>query len=281
VNLSPGEFDQLRDLVHRLCGLALADEKEYLVRHRLTPVARSAGCATFAAFLEKLKGPAGPALREPIIEAVTTRETAFFRDRHPFDAFRHVLLPRLAAARRRAGRPPVPVRVWSAGVATGQEAYSLAMMVDDFLRSPDGADLKPRDFAVIATDISPQALAAARAGRYTDPEVLRGVSPAWRARYFHQDGAGWKIDARLRHLIEFRQVNLMDHFGGLGPVDVIFCRNVLIYFDEAARRRLCDRFAEMLAPDGWLVLGAVENLYGITSRFASEHVGPTVVYRKT
>jgi chemotaxis protein methyltransferase CheR len=281
VDLAAGEFEQLRDLVHRLCGLALADDKAYLLRHRLAPVARAAGCPTFVAFLKKLNGPDGPKLREPIIEAVTTGETSFFRDRHPFDAFRQIMLPRLAIARRRAGRPPAPARIWSAGVATGQEAYSLAMLVDDFLRTAEGSGLGAKDFAIIATDISLRVLELARAGRFSDGEVTRGVPPAWRERYFHQEGSAWKIDAKLRHLIEFRQVNLMDHFGGLGPVDVIFCRNVLIYFDEASRRRICDRFAEMLAADGWLVLGAVENLYGITSRFAAEHMGPALAYRKS
>jgi chemotaxis protein methyltransferase CheR len=292
LNLSPGEFAQLRDLVHRLCGLAVAEEKTYLLQHRLEPVARSAGCPTFAAFLQKLNSPAGAALREPIIEAVTTAETAFFRDSHPFDAFRRTLLPRLVGARLR--RPPTggmhplptgssapasPVRLWSAGVATGQEAYSLAMIVDDFLVQ-EGAGLRAADFAILATDISPAVLATARAGSYADREMARGVSPSWQARYFRRAGTGWQIDPRLQKMIEFRRLNLMDPIDSLGSMDTIFCRNVLIYFDEAARRRICDRFADLLVPGGYLILGVVENLYGISTRFVSEFLGPSLVYRR-
>jgi chemotaxis protein methyltransferase CheR len=283
VELSPGEFEQLRGLVHRLCGLALTKEKTYLLRHRLGPVARAAGCPSFAAFLAKLAGPEAAALRAPIIEAVTTKETSFFRDRHPFDTFRRVVLPQLAALvrRRRAERRPARARTWCAGVATGQEAYSIAMMIDDYLAAEGGADLGPGDFPVLATDISARVLEAARAGRYSDHDVRRGVGAAWVRRFFQRADRAWVVDARLRGRIEFRQLNLLDPFSGLAPVDVIFCRNVLIYFDEAARRRTCDRFADLLPPDGLLVLGAVENLYGISSQFVAERRGPTLLYRRT
>ena len=168
MDLSPGEFGQLRDLVHRLCGLALPEEKAYLLRHRLGPVARSAGCASFAAFLGKLAGPAGPGLRDPIIEAITTGETSFFRDGHPFDAFRRVLLPRLGALvrGRRLERPPGQARIWCAGVSTGQEAYSVAMLIDDYLSAEGAPDLRTQDFVVLATDVSARVLEVARAGRY-------------------------------------------------------------------------------------------------------------------
>jgi chemotaxis protein methyltransferase CheR len=282
VDLSRTEFEQLRGLVHQLCGLAVAEEKTYLLRHRLGPVARSAGCANFADFLRKLAGPEGASLREPIIEAVTTSETSFFRDRHPFDAFRHTILPELGAVlrRRRLGLQTAPARLWCAGVATGQEAYSLAMLIDDYLRAAAGSDLRPRDFAILATDISTRVLDVARAGCYSEREVARGVQPEWIGRYFRRVGESLVIDAGLRKIVEFRKVNLMDNFTGLGMVDVIFCRNVLIYFDEAARRRTCERFADMLPPGGVLVLGTVENLYGVSSRFASERIGPTLVYRR-
>jgi chemotaxis protein methyltransferase CheR len=282
MDLSPAEFAQLRGLVHRLCGLALTEEKTYLLRHRLGPVARAAGCPSFAAFLARLAGPDAAALRAPIIEAVTTKETAFFRDRHPFDTFRRVLLPRLGALvrRRRAERRLARARTWCAGVATGQEAYSIAMLIDDYLAAEGRVDPGPGDFPVLATDISARVLEVARAGRYSDREVRRGVTAPWVGRYFRQAERGWVVDARLRERIEFRQGNLLDPFNGLAPVDVIFCRNVLIYFDEAARRHTCERFADLLPPGGLLVLGAVENLYGISSRFIAERLGPTLVYRR-
>jgi chemotaxis protein methyltransferase CheR len=295
LNLSAAEFEQLRGLVHQWCGLALAEEKAYLLRHRLGPVARSAGCANFAAFLRKLAGPEGTALRELVIEAITTKETAFFRDRHPFDVFRRVILPqlgtlirrRLAPARENGsqGKGPDPffgrglARLWCAGVSTGQEAYSLAMMIDDYLRA-EGRDLRASNFGILATDISDRVLAVARAGRYSDAEVERGVSPAWRERYFQRVERDWVIAGRLRELVAFRRFNLMESFAALGWVDIIFCRNVLIYFDEAARRRLCDGFADLLPANGLLVLGAAENLYGISTRLVAERIEPTLVYRK-
>jgi chemotaxis protein methyltransferase CheR len=253
-----------------------------LLRHRLEPVARAAGCSSFAALLAKLAGPAGVALREPIIDAITTKETSFFRDRHPFDTFRRIILPELAeqVRQRRAANKPRPARIWCAAVSTGQEAYSLAMLIDDYLTSEQGPSMSPTDFALLATDVSEEALAFARTGRFSEREVTRGVSPAFRERCFRHSKRGWAVADRLKQMVEFRKVNLMDNFAGLGMMDLIFCRNVLIYFDEAARRRICERFAEMLAPHGFLILGAVENLYAISSKFTSQHLGSTMVYRK-
>jgi chemotaxis protein methyltransferase CheR len=283
LDLSAGEFEQLRDLVHELCGLALTREKTYLLKHRLTPVANAAGCQSFAAFLKKLTSPEGTLLREPIIEAITTKETSFFRDRHLFETFRAVILPELAAQvrQRRASRESRQARIWCTAVSTGQEAYSLAMIIDEFVNSASGSDLGARDFVVLATDISSRALTAARAGRYSEQDMKRGVSQALRKHYFRPVKQEWIIADRLRDMIEFRRINLTDDFTALGRVDVIFCRNVLIYFDDVRRQRICEHFVEMLRPEGLLILGAAENLYGIATKFASEHHGPTLVYRKT
>ena len=283
MELSPREFEQLRDLVHQLCGLALTGEKTYLVKHRLTPVAQAAGCQSFAAFLEMLASPEASRLREPIIEAITTKETSFFRDRHLFETVRSEILPELARQirQRRADQESRQARIWCAAVSTGQEAYSLAMLIDDFVNSPAGSDLQAKNFGVLATDISPKALEAARAGRYSESDMKRGVSQAFRSRYFRNVEQEWVIADRLRDMVEFRRVNLTDNFTPLGMVDVIFCRNVLIYFDDSRRQRICEHFAEMLRPEGLLILGAAESLYGIATGFASEHRGPTLVYRKT
>jgi chemotaxis protein methyltransferase CheR len=283
LDLSAGEFEQLRDHVHKLCGLALTREKTYLVKHRLAPVAQAAGCQSFAAFLKRLASPEAALLREPIIEAITTKETSFFRDPHLFETVRSVILPELAARIRhwRESRESRQARIWCAAVSTGQEAYSLAMIIDEFVNSAAGSDLDAKDFVLLATDISPRALEAARAGRYNEQDMKRGVSQAFRMRYFRPVKQEWVIADKLRDMIEFRRINLTDNFTALGMVDVIFCRNVLIYFDDARRQRICEHFAEMLRPKGLLILGAAENLYGIATRFASEHKGPTLVYRKT
>jgi chemotaxis protein methyltransferase CheR len=281
VNLSVLECQRLREIVHELCGLSLGEEKAYLLQHRLEPVAQAADCVDFAEFLGKLAGPEGPSLREPIIEAITTKETSFFRDRHPFDTFRDKLLPELADAvrRRRASGQRAPARIWCAGVATGQEAYSLAMLIDDYRLSARGKDLTAADFAILASDISAEALAIARSGCYTE-QALREVPENFRTRYFQPKDAGWVISSELARLVDFRKINLMDNGPALGMMDLVFCRNVLIYFDDATRRRICERFAELLTPGGYLVLGAIENLYTISASFTSEHLGNSLVYRR-
>jgi chemotaxis protein methyltransferase CheR len=281
MELSVLECQRLREIVHELCGLRLGEEKAYLLQHRLEPVARSAGCASFAQFLGKLAGPEGPSLREPIIEAITTKETSFFRDRHPFDAFRSRILPELAdvVRRRRALNRPSPARIWCAAVSTGQEAYSLAMLIDDYRSTAQGSDLAAADFTILASDISAAALAVARKGEYREP-AMRDLAKVFRDRYFRRTHSGWTVSDDLVRRIDFRKMNLLDNGLGLGVMDLIFCRNVLIYFDETTRRRICDQFANLLTPGGYLVLGTVENLYTISARFASEHVGPTLVYRK-
>jgi chemotaxis protein methyltransferase CheR len=282
VQLSSVEFAQLRDLVHTLCGLALTEDKAYLVRNRLGPVATAAACKSFTALLKKLAGPEGPSLREPIIEAITTKETSFFRDGHPFETFRRVILPELGERwrRRRGPSRQRPIRIWSSAVSTGQEAYSVAMLVDDYLASEEGAGLQFRDFAIVATDISVTVLDQARSGIYTTHDLTRGVDAALSERYFRKDGQAWKVVDRLRDLIEFRKLNLMDDFTTLGGMDLIFCRNVLIYFDDDARTVICDHLASMLPTGGRLILGAVENLYGLKTGFTSERLGQTLVYRK-
>jgi chemotaxis protein methyltransferase CheR len=281
VKLSPLECQRLREIVHDLCGLSLGEEKTYLLQHRLEPVARAAGCPSFADFLLKLGGADGPALREPVIEAITTKETSFFRDRHPFDAFRDKILPDLAEVvrRRRSSGNRNPARIWCAAVATGQEAYSLAILIIEYLSSFRGKDLAAADFSILATDISSAALNIARTGHYSDFSI-RDVPTSLRDRYFENKKPGWIVRSELTRLIEFRKINLMDDCPGLGMMDCIFCRNVLIYFDDNSRRRICERLADLLTPGGYLVLGAVENLYAVSTRFASEHLGATLVYRK-
>jgi chemotaxis protein methyltransferase CheR len=273
-------FDELRRLIHRLCGLVIGDEKAYLIRHRLEPVVRASGCSGFAEFVQTLRGPHGPALHDAIIEAITTSETSFFRDGHPFEAFRRHVLPALAeAARARTGMPP-RVRLWSVAASTGQEPYSLAMLVLEYLAANPTPRLRESDFAILATDVSAKVLADAAAGRYTERELARGLTPEQVARYFTRQGETWVVGAAVRRLVEFRRLNLVQSLTGLGPFDAVFCRNVLIYFDDVARRRLCEQFHALLSPGGFLVLGAAESLYGVCDCFESVRLGDTLLYRK-
>jgi chemotaxis protein methyltransferase CheR len=281
VQLTRATFDELRRLVHGLCGLVLSEEKEYLVRHRLGPVARAAGCRCFEEFAQKLRGPDGPALHDAIVAAITTGETSFFRDGHPFEAFRRHL-PRLAerARGRLAGPGGVRVRLWCAATSTGQEPYSLAMLLDEWVGTNPGSGVGLRDFSILASDVSARVLAAAAVGEYSDRELARGLTPGQLRRHFEPQGERWRLREPLRRLVAFRRLNLVRSLPALGRFDVIFCRNVMIYFDEATRRRVVDQFAAVLEDGGWLMLGAAENLYGVSDRFESVRDGETLVYVK-
>lgn len=281
MDLTPAAFDELRRAIHRLCGIVLTADKEYLVRHRLEPVVRRCGCRSFDEFCAKLAGGEASLLQEAIIEAITTQETAFFRDRHPFEALRQQILPDLLRSRRAGpAAPPRPIRIWCAAAATGQEPYSLAILLHESSGAGAPGGLRPEDFAIMATDISAQALATATAAAYERRQVERGLTGAQIHKYFEHHGHRWVVRPALRKLVEFRRVNLVQPFSGLGVFDVILCRNVLIYFDESTRRRICDQFFTMLTEGGWLLLGSAENLYGITDRFTSVRFGDTLVYRK-
>lgn len=279
MELSRETFDALRQLIHRLCGIVLSDDKTYLVRHRLEPLVRQSGCRSFEQFQQKLLGSESLTLQEAIIEAMTTRETSFFRDRHPFETLRRDVLPELVQARR-AGTPAARIRIWCAGASAGQEPYSLAILLREFVAAQRPSGLAPENFSILATDISTKALATAAAGEYRLQHLARGLSPSQIQRFFQQRDAAWIVRPELRNMVEFRRVNLTQPFLGLGTMDLIFCRNVLIYFDLATRRRICDQFYTMLSDGGWLMLGSAENLYGIHDRFQSQRLGESLLYRK-
>lgn len=274
MRLSPTTFEELGQSIHSLCGLVLGPDKTYLIHHRLEPLMRQQGITSFEGLCIRLRQADSAVLRDALVEAITTRETSFFRDRHVFDAFRREALP--AALGRQAGergRAPA-LRAWCAGVSTGQEAYSLAMLLHGYAARPGAA------WSVLASDISASALEIARRAAYRLADLRRGLTPAEVHRHFEPWGALWRVRPPIRKQVEFRRTNLIQPFQGLGSFDAIFCRNVLIYFDERARRAICHQFASMLPPGGWLVLGAAENLYGISNAFESVRCGGATLYRK-
>jgi chemotaxis protein methyltransferase CheR len=278
------EFRDIQTLVRDLCGLVLADEKAYLARMRLEPVVRAHGFTSFSDYLGRVQQLDAVLMRDELVEALTTGETSFNRDEHLFEALRRRILPALAERLRKPRDPRFPVptaRLWSAGCSTGQEPYSLAMAVMDFLGASPALALRPEQFPILATDVSSRALGIARQGRYQRSEVDRGLSAEQRKRYFHETGPEWTANPDLKRLIEFRRLNLMDCLPSMGPFELICCRNVLIYFDALTRGRLCAKFHELLAPEGLLILGAAENLYGVTDSFTSEQIGSTTVFRKS
>lgn len=284
MKLSSETFDSIRKAVHDLCGIAIANDKQYLIVSRLEPVLKKNGLHSFESLVQALNQPGSQPLREQIIEAITTRETSFNRDGHPFEELRRFILPeiatRLLERRAATGIHFQKARLWCAAAATGQEVYSLAMAVADFLASRTGINLSLDDFPILATDISLEALARAREGRYSSAELSRGMPDQKRDRYFRKDRHGWVIDASLRKMVEFLRLNLVQPLPNLGTFDLILCRNFLIYLDEQTRRRLCQSLYQALNPGGILMIGAAESIYGISDAFSTEHVGGTVIHRR-
>ncbi len=192
-------------------------------------------------------------------------------------------MPALAqiVRRRIEERHPFPLaRIWSAGCSTGQEPYSLAMCVLDFLAANPACGLRQEHFPILATDVSSKSLGVAKEGRYPERDLDRGLSAESRSRYFVQQGENWAATSELKRCVEFRRLNFIDRATNLGPFEVIFCRNVLTYFDSPTRQRLCEQFHQLLAPSGLLIIGAAESLYGLNTPFQSEAIGLTTGYRK-
>jgi chemotaxis protein methyltransferase CheR len=256
--MTPLDYDYLRKLLKEHSGLVLSAEKQYLVESRLLPVARRSGLANLSELVAKLKGPASPALAVEVVEAMVTHESFFFRDKIPFDHFRNVIMPALIAVRRGSRR----IRIWCAAVATGQEPYSLAMCLKEMARELAGWRVE-----IHATDISHKVLEKAKAGIYSQFEVQRGLPIQMLVKYFTQIGEMWRVAPELRAMVAFRPLNLLHDFSQLGYFDLVFCRNVLIYFDQPTKIDVLDRIARLTQPDGFLALGAAETVVGLTDTF--------------
>jgi chemotaxis protein methyltransferase CheR len=255
--VNQADFDHLADLLRRRCGHVLPAEKNHLVASRLAPVARRYGFQKTDQLLAELRH-APEELAYAVTEAMMTKESSFFRDRAVFDHFRGVILPSLLSARAKTRR----LRIWCAAASTGQEPYSLAMILDEAKIAPDW------HIELIATDLCADSIARAVEGRYSPYEVQRGLNVQTLIRYFSQDGDRWRISEKLRRMVSFRTFNLLDSFGWLGEVDIIFCRNVLLYFDPAAKAACLEKLCGTLANDGYLFLGGSETMEGASNAFA-------------
>ncbi|MBH5372752.1 CheR family methyltransferase [Bradyrhizobium glycinis] len=255
--MTPTEYEYLRKFLKDNSGLDLSAEKQYLIESRLLPLARKAGMSGIAELVQKLQGGSRQLITD-VVEAMTTNETFFFRDKVPFDHFRDHIMSEIIKARA-AKRS---VRIWCAAGSTGQEPYSLAMCLKEM-----GAALTGWRVEIIATDLSQEVLEKARAGVYSQFEVQRGLPIQMLVKYFKQIGETWQINPELRAMIQHRQLNLLHDFAQLGTFDVIFCRNVLIYFDQDTKINVFNRLARQIEPDGFLVLGAAETVVGLTDTF--------------
>ena len=255
--MTPLDYEFLRKLLKERSGLDLSADKQYLVESRLLPLARKAGLPGLPELVQKMKGGA-EALTTEVVEAMTTNETFFFRDKIPFDHLREIILP--AMLQSRASRRSL--RIWSAACSTGQEPYSIAMCLKE-----KGAALAGWRIEIVGTDLSQEVLEKSRAGIYSQFEVQRGLPIQLLVKYFTQSGELWQISPEIRGMVQHRQLNLLQDFSDLGKFDVIFCRNVLIYFDQDTKINIFERLARSLEPDGMLMLGAAESVVGITDAF--------------
>ena len=255
--MTPLDYDYLRKLLKDRSGLMLSAEKQYLVESRLSPLARKAGLASLGELVAKLKSN-DERLIVDVVEAMTTNESFFYRDKIPFDHFRDEIMPALIAARGKERR----IRIWCAAASTGQEPYSLAMSIREMREKLTGWRIE-----ILATDLSTEVLEKAKAGIYSQFEVQRGLPIQMLVKYFAQVGDTWQIAPDIRAMVQFRALNLLADFINLGRFDVVFCRNVLIYFDQETKIGVLNRIGKVVEPDSYLVLGAAETVVGLTDAF--------------
>jgi chemotaxis protein methyltransferase CheR len=273
--LTRDEMTAWSRFIHEICGVHLDDSKGYLIESRLGGLLRETGSGCFAELLHKVKGGPGNALRTKVINAITTNETSFFRDTAPFELLRHKLFPELIDRRNKAGLRPVPIRILSAACSTGQEAYSTAIVLKELL-----GDFRGYDIRILGLDISDAAVAQASYATFSRMELDRGMAPDKLARHFEPAGDRWKIRDELRATAIFRRANLLEPVPAPAPLDIIFCRNVAIYFTEPDKIRLFRNLGRTLARDGALIIGATESITGLCPEFEPKRYLRSVFYQK-
>ncbi|MFN4281521.1 MAG: CheR family methyltransferase [Alphaproteobacteria bacterium] len=256
--MNDSELDFMAALLKQSSGLIVSKDKVYLLENRLAPIARLHGFSGLTTLIEALRGKPAAALVEDVVEAMTTNESFFFRDGKPFDLFRDKVLPDLIA--KRAGTKTL--RVWCAAASTGQEPYSLAMILKE-----KAAQLAGWKIQIVGTDISRKALDRAKAGIYSQFEVQRGLPVQMLVKYFEKQGDVWQVKPDIRAMVEYRNFNLLHDLKALGQFDVVFCRNVLIYFDLPTKERVLEGISKVMTADGSLFLGGAETVFGVSNLF--------------
>ncbi len=256
--MKPEDFSFFTKYIYDQTGLVLGPDKMYLIESRLAPLARKYNVANIDLLVGQLRASKTADLQRDIVDAMMTNESFFFRDGKPFEQFRQLVLPGLLQSRA----TKKSFRIWCAAASTGQEPYTLAMILKE-----EAAKLNGWRVDIVGTDISHEALERAKSGLYTQFEVQRGLPIQLLVKYFKQQGDKWQIAPEIRTAVQYRSFNLLSDFAGLGSFDVIFCRNVLIYFDQKTKGTILDRMAKLLPTDGLLYLGGAETVLGVTERF--------------
>ncbi|MGA7143333.1 MAG: protein-glutamate O-methyltransferase CheR [Desulfobacterales bacterium] len=259
-----------------ISGIELDESKAYLIETRLNGLVKEYQCSSYGELCSRAKIDSSKTIENRIIDAISTNETLFFRDAKPFEVFQHKILPDLIDRRteQSSGLLPIPIRIWSAACSTGQEVYSIAMVLMELL-----PNLKKYNIKLIGTDISDTAIAQASYGRYNKFEIERGLTKKMLQKYFVPNGGNWRICDEIRAMVAFDKRNILQPFNGMGKVDVVFCRNVAIYFKLEDRKKLFEKIAQIMEPDGYLIIGSTESLTGICPIFESRRYLRTIYYQ--
>lgn len=273
--LTRDEFTSWSRFVMELCSIYLDDSKGYLIETRLVSLVRETGSASWSELLFKVKGDISGALRRKVVDAITTNETSFFRDSAPFELLQHKLFPELIDRRNKSNMKPVPIRILSAACSTGQEVYSTVIVLKELL-----GDFKSYDIRILGLDISDAAVAQASYACYARADLDRGLSLEKLNRHFQPEGDRWKVRDELRATTTFRRANLLEPIPAPAPFDIIFCRNVAIYFTEPDKIRLFAGIGRALARDGALIIGSTESITGICPDFEPKRHLRSVYYQK-
>lgn len=274
-SITADEFSLLSKYIYAISGVALDSSKTYLVETRLKSMMQQLSCASYMDLYNKTKADQSGHLEKEMVNAITTNETLFFRDSSPFEVFKHKILPDIIDARSKAnpGRP-IPLRIWSAACSTGQEVFSIAISLRETL-----GNLGNFNISILGTDISDDAVTKASYGKYNKFEIERGLPQQTLSKYFTLHGDGWKIKDEIRAMAVFKKFNLMKPFAGLGKFDIVFCRNVAIYFTPSDKKMVFEKIAGVLESDGALVIGSTESLTGVTSVFEAKRYMRSIFYQ--
>ena len=276
IKIAPNELKTISQYIHDISGIFLDQSKAYLFETRLSSIAERLGCSSYLELHQKAQKDPSKKIERQIIDAISTNETLFFRDKGPFELLQHKLLPELIDARSGGASSLKPqIKIWSAASSTGQELYSIAIIIKELLK-----DLSRYSITLLGTDISDNAVAQASYGKYNKFEIERGLDQNVLRKYFTPFGDSWKIKDEIRAMVNFRKFNLMQPFSTLGKFDIIFCRNVAIYFTLEDRKKLFNKIADSLTDDGFLLIGSTESLTGICSRFEPKRHLRSIFYQK-
>jgi chemotaxis protein methyltransferase CheR len=275
IKIAPAELKLISQYIQAITGIYLDSSKSYLFETRLSSIAETYRCKSYQELHNKARQEPSKKIEKEIIDAITTNETLFFRDKGPFELLQHKILPEIIDARSTKSSLKTKIKIWSAASSTGQELYSIAIVIKELLNGSSDYS-----FTLSGTDISDAAVAQASYGKYNRFEIERGLDRKYLQKYFTLFGDSWKIKDEIRAMVNFRKLNLLQPFTALGKFDIIFCRNVAIYFTLEDRKKLFNKLADSLADDGYLVIGSTESLTGVCSRFVPKRHLRSIFYQK-